>query len=288
MFDKKEITYPYHLIEGVSVPLNITNQKLDILKKLTLKKGDICVVSHPRSGSNWLMRIITLLLCKGEIQHDKTATNSIIYADSYLIDNIDKIDFESFPSPRLFKMHLPYNFGLGGVPTQTQCKYLYIARNPKDVVASYYFFEKSQNWWGKSAISWDTWIEMFIEGISHRGPWSDHVISWWKHSLISDNILFIKYEDLIKNYDFELERIAKFLNISLTSTIHKKLKEKTKIDYMKKDPFYLRDHDKLYNNIINKGGAGSWSNLFTDDQNKKIYEYYQKNVFSLGLKLDFF
>ena len=285
MLNKEKLTYPYHTIEGVSLPLEITDKKLKISRTLPLRQGDVCIVSHPRSGSNWLARIVILLLNQGESKEDKTSLDTFIYADGYFfMKNIEAIDFERFPSPRVFKMLSPYHFGLGGVPAQTSCKYLYIARNPKDVALSYYYFEESQNWWNTGHISWNTWIDMFIEGISHRGPWSEHVAHWWKHSLTANNILFVKYEDLIENYDYELQRIATFLDCLLTPKIYEDVKAKTNIAYMKKDPFYA---DKTYQHVLRKGGIGGWHTLFTDTQSQMFDEYLQKNITNLGLKFSF-
>ena len=44
------------------------------------------------------------------------------------------------PSPRLLSSHLPYDVIPKGKDDTTTCKYIYIARNPKDVAVSHYHF----------------------------------------------------------------------------------------------------------------------------------------------------
>lgn len=59
---------------------------------------------------------------------------------------------------------MPYDMGLGGVPAQNTCRYIYIVRNPKDVIISYFHFEKEKSWFGYYEGDWDHWFEKFVRG----------------------------------------------------------------------------------------------------------------------------
>lgn len=48
------------------------------------------------------------------------------------------------------------------------------------------------------------------QGEIQRGDWFHHVVSWWEHR-DSENILFLKYEDLKKDTFSVMKRIAEFL-----------------------------------------------------------------------------
>ena len=49
-------------------------------------------------------------------------------------------DIRTLPSPRLLKTHLSYDGIPKGSSEDTKCKYIYIARNPKDAAVSNYKF----------------------------------------------------------------------------------------------------------------------------------------------------
>ena len=53
---------------------------------------------------------------------------------------VSKPVIDLLPSPRLMVSHLPYHVIPKGKDDSTACKYIYIARNPKDVAVSYYHF----------------------------------------------------------------------------------------------------------------------------------------------------
>ena len=70
------------------------------------------------------------------------------------------------PSPRLFKSHLSYD----AIPkntdeAKTTCKYIYVARNPKDAAVSSYKFMGSFGTNGMNA-PWEFYAKLFIEGKS--------------------------------------------------------------------------------------------------------------------------
>ena len=82
------------------------------------------------------------------------------------------------PSPRGFKSHLPYYHSAGGEPAKQPGKYIYVYRNPKDVLVSYYHF------YGKFMprdMSWDIFFEQYITKRNTYGNVIDHVKEWYEH-----------------------------------------------------------------------------------------------------------
>ena len=94
-------------------------------------------------------------------------------------------------SPRTFKSHLPTRFLPDGF--NKTAKVVYVVRNPKDIVVSYYNFFKS-------AIedefigSLDDAVDLFVEGKTVFGPYWEHMNEYTQ----LENVHIIHYEDLIE------------------------------------------------------------------------------------------
>ena len=89
-----------------------------------------------------------------------------MYIEKALLPESTQLDIKSMPSPRLFKSHLSYD----AIPkstdeAKTTCKYIYVARNPKDAAVSSYKFMGSFGTNGMNA-PWEFYAKLYIEGKS--------------------------------------------------------------------------------------------------------------------------
>ena len=74
-------------------------------------------------------------------------------------------DIINMPSPRLIKSHLPYSTVPKGANKETQCKYIYIARNPKDVAVSFFHFKESLKAFDTGYNGpWEFLLNLFLDG----------------------------------------------------------------------------------------------------------------------------
>ena len=104
-------------------------------------------------------------------------------------------EIESMPSPRFFKTHLPYKLMAGGGdPEKTKGKYIYVIRNPKDVLVS--FFNHLKKF--RPNTDWETLFKSYTaenDGVFEYGTFHSHFLGWWAHKDAS-NILLITYEQM--------------------------------------------------------------------------------------------
>ena len=76
----------------------------------------------------------------------------------------DRPDLKTLPSPRLLHSHLTYDVIPKGSGAETTCKYIYSARNPKDVAVSYYEFMKEFGSIAGYNGPWEFFGKLFVEG----------------------------------------------------------------------------------------------------------------------------
>ncbi len=278
--------YKYRMLEGVVMPPYITPERYRYSREIKTRSGDICYVSYPKSGSTWLAYIIVLITNQGEIPEGETLRSCLHWVASSWTYPRSPRELDELPSPRIFKSHMPYGMAVGGIPAENPCKYIYIARNPKDVAVSYYYFERQQEWSGNYNGPWEHWLKMFLDGRVQRGDWFDHVLSWWERRE-SENILFLRYEDLRRDYETELRNIAKFLGYPLEQSLLEKVMEKTAFKTMSQAYFSNMHEIPGFEGFFRKGQIGSWRNQFTKSQEEKFDRYFKERMQGTGLDFAF-
>ena len=68
------------------------------------------------------------------------------------------------PDPRIMKTHLTYEVIPKGRSEHTRCKYVYVARNPKDSAVSYFPFTSVLAAINGYNGPWEFFVKLFLEG----------------------------------------------------------------------------------------------------------------------------
>jgi hypothetical protein len=280
-----EYGYKYRILDGLVLPPYITPKRYALSRSIPTRSGDICFNSYPKSGSTWLSYVILLLTRGGEKPEGDTLRNHFHWVASSWPYPRSRDELEALPSPRIFKSHMPYRMALGGVPTENPCRYVYVARSPKDVVVSYYHFESGKKWSGDYAGPWEHWLSLFAAGGVQRGDWFEHVLGWWEKR-DAENILFLKYEDLKRSFDVTVQQIAGFLGFPLDSEVLGAIREKTSFANMKSDEFSnLKEIEEL-GSFFRRGEIGSWKDQFTVAQSEWFDRLCAERLEGTGLEFE--
>ena len=123
------------------------------------------------------------------------------------------------------------------------------------------------------------------------GRWNDHYRSWTRNK---NNLLLIKYEDLIQNPNKELEKIIKFLknylNINTNINKNKKIIETTSFKNLREmeqkglfteNAINKKDHSKV--EFFHLGPANNWQ----ENLNEFIKNKIEKNFYNEMKELDY-
>ena len=118
------------------------------------------------SGTTWVQEIVWQIYNKGAVSSVKQAFRVPFLEMTATHEKlVELIDLKTLSSPRLIKSHLTYSTTPRSANKDDQCKYIYIARNPKDVAVSYFHFTEYLNMFGTDYNGpWGFFAKLFIEG----------------------------------------------------------------------------------------------------------------------------
>ncbi|XP_077145630.1 amine sulfotransferase-like [Ranitomeya variabilis] len=273
--------------KGIYFETDLTSPEvIDAIEHMEIKDGDVFLVTYPKSGTIWTQQILSLIFNEGH--RNRTEQIQTMERVPWIEFKMFNADYNSRPSPRLFSTHLPYYL----MPKDLKLKMgkiIYVSRNPKDVLVSYYhFFQmKSQI---KCTINWETFIDLFISGKVFGSSWFDHVRGWYQHKEDFD-ILFLTYEEMIKDLRFAVLKICKFVDIKLDDKAIDIVVEKATFKNMKLDPLanyaFISNEvlDKNKGSFLRKGIVGDWKTIMTVAQSEMFDKVYKEKMGDLPIKI---
>ncbi|XP_030841767.1 sulfotransferase 4A1-like, partial [Strongylocentrotus purpuratus] len=208
-------------------PVNVRTDRKDGKDVATfpVRKDDVWIVSYPRAGV-WLQDLIYLLLEGGDLNTTDLSLESVEDSIPFLEAPSPGMELlKTLPSPRYIKSHLPLRTAARGRQEQRmqgkRKKVIYITRNPKDVMCSFYDFHRTV----RMVHYKGTFHQFFYRFININvrlgftfmgyGSYFRHVLEWWEQRK-DNNLLFLKYEDVRQDIRSSIEQLANFLERPLT------------------------------------------------------------------------
>ncbi|KAL9974597.1 hypothetical protein ACROYT_G011650 [Oculina patagonica] len=260
----------------------------DFISNFQTRPDDVFVVTYPKSGTTWVQEIIWQIFNEGQVKSSHIMERVPFLETSFNIGVLPHPDINTLPSPRIIKTHLPYHTTPKSATEDTKCKYIYLARNPKDVAVSFFKFVTSLKNFGHGFNGpWEFYAKLFIEGNVGWNLWNDHVLDGWKHK--DDlNVLFLKYEDLQKDLLSHVRMIANFLNKPLSDDLISRIAEQCTFSGMKKNSTsYVMKNEEGETSLLRKGVVGDWKNYFTPELNERFEKEVLAKLKGSGLEFDF-
>ncbi|CAH1266921.1 SULT1B1 [Branchiostoma lanceolatum] len=282
----EELLFEY---KGTIFPDCATKENLDAMPDFHVRDDDVIVVGFPKAGNHWCAEIVNNVMRAAgktsEATIDQEAPGRILEFDHEVRDEIrtNHRFLEGKPSPRLICTHLHREFAPHGIASpKGNTKIISIMRNPKDTVVSYYHFA---NRIGCNENDWETFADDFLNGRWEYGDFYRHVLGWWPMR-DNPNFLFLKYEDMKKNMEGAIKKVATFLEAELKEDQVARIMEACTFRNMK--VVYDKATKVGYRSVLaRKGVMGDWKSMFTDEQNAAFDAKYKENLEGTGLSFDF-
>ncbi|CAA2982526.1 cytosolic sulfotransferase 5-like [Olea europaea var. sylvestris] len=259
------------------------------------QNNDVVLTSNIKTGTTWLKSLCLCILKNPKPDEDLdllVEDNPHFHVptiESTIYSTKPHIDLYKAPSPRLLHSHLPY-IVLPDSVKNTDCKIVYIARNPKDTLISMWHFFNSILYPNQDPFPLERTVDCFLSGVHQYGPFFDHVLQYWLESRKNpQKILFLKYEELKRDPKGEVKKLAEFLGkpfateeeidkvlwrCSLERLKNLKVNKNGSIVYSVPNSLYFR-----------KGVVGDWKNYLTPEMEEKINQMSSIKLEEHGLFL---
>uniref|UniRef100_A0A4W2D2M6 Sulfotransferase n=1 Tax=Bos indicus x Bos taurus TaxID=30522 RepID=A0A4W2D2M6_BOBOX len=255
----------YFRYKGILFPVGIYSpESISMVENAEVHDDDIFIVTYPKSGTNWMIEILSLILKDG----DPSWIHSVPI-------------WKRSPCPRLMSSHLPIQL-FAKAFFNSKAKVIYMGRNPRDVAVSLYHYSKIARQL-KDPGTPDQFLENFLKGEVQFGSWFDHIKGWIRMKG-KENFLFITYEEMQQDLRSSVQRICQFLSRPLGEEALESVVAHSAFKAMKANPmsnFSLLPHsllDQRHGAFLRKGVCGDWKNHFTLAQSEAFDRAYREQM----------
>lgn len=236
--------------------------ELQRFRPTTPCSDDTYVVAYPKSGSTWF----SFLIANVNLQINHQPLHATWWnIRSYVFDIQASCDLPpnplALPPGRFIHSHSEFNRTYGRV--------IYLIRDPRDTLASYYDLTTKVGWFKGS-------MDEFLASNTYGIPaWNRHVEGWirkhWEMSLIH----CIRYEDLLIKPIETLARIYRHYGIPVEQAVFETAVERSSFKVMRENEAEYRKNSFDLGSafqFVRNGIAGGFSNELTPGQIALIEE----------------
>jgi len=249
------------------------------------RDDDIVIGTYAKSGTTWTQQIVSQLIFQGA--EDVNVSDISPWIDLRVPPKEVKLPaVEAQTHRRFLKTHLPVD----ALVFSPNAKYIYIARDGRDVVWSMYnhhsngnaaFYAMLNDTPGRVgppiAPPPATIRQYYHEWLDRDGHpfWSfwENIGSWWNVRHLP-NVLLVHFADLKADMPGQIRRIADFLGVAVDEGRWPAILEHCSFDYMKRHAAKAAPLGGVFwdggaETFIHKGTNGRWRDVLTVEESAK-------------------
>lgn len=245
-------------------------------RNLAVLPNDTFIVSYPKSGNTWVRFLLANLIWSDSITDFLNIEQRIpdIYKHSVL-------NLELISKPRYLKSHEYFD------PRYPQV--LYIVRDPRSILVSYYNYEMRWRTRFKPETSYYDFTKLFLSGqLNCFGSWQENVLSWLRlRGNDHQRFCLIRYEDLKVDSLSTLQTISSFLKLKISESQLKLAIKNSSFQSMRNLENKAQHWEQGVNNqtipFIRKGSTSEWQQVL----DAKTIKLIQNECGELMQELDY-
>ncbi len=197
------------------------------------RPDDVFVATYPKCGTTWVQQIVHGIRGNGSMDFDEIT--EVIPWIEMAYDLGQDCDAPQVALPRAFKTHLNWD------DVNKGARYIYVIRDPKQVLLSFYHF-LSGFMFAPGSISLDAFTESyFLSGSSKSGRYWEHLRSWWPQRN-EEHTLFLTFDGLKEDLDGSVRRIADFIGCQLNEEQNQRVIHQSSYAFMREHADQFDDH----------------------------------------------
>lgn len=265
-----------------------------IWDRFAFRDDDVIVATYAKSGTTWTQQIVGQLVFAGD--PDVKVSEISPWLDLRIMppDILDQLEAQQHR--RIVKTHLP----IDALTFSPKAKYIYIGRDGRDVVWSFHNHHAGANalWYdllnntpglvGPPIGKPDPDVRRyFLNWLENDGAplWSfwENIAGWWAARTLP-NVRLVHFNDLKRDPEGEMRRIAAFLDCDIPEDRWPQILEHCSFDWMKAHaesvaPMGGAIFEGGAQTFMNKGTNGRWRDVLTEAD---VAAYERRALAELG------
>ncbi|KAL3844572.1 hypothetical protein ACJIZ3_001975 [Penstemon smallii] len=265
---------------------------------------DVILASFPKTGTTWLKALLHSITNRSSkettpssltFNHPQELIPSLetkLYVNEIQSNGTESGVIKDPKNTRVLGTHIPYQI-LVDILNSSDCKIVYVTRNPKDTLISlWHFVQKAKS------VEQEPWeleiaVEQFCKGVLPFGPYYEHVLAYREQSMKRpEKVFFVSYEELKEDSKNCVKKIAEFLGCPFEG----ENEEEEEVEQIVKSCSFeiLSEHEVNkssdlpngfplpYSSFFRKGEVGDHLNYLDDEMIRKIDDITREKFHGSG------
>ena len=254
-------------------------RNLRIERDIQVFPDDLFLTSFPRSGNTWIRFLVGNLMHQDEpvtfLNLERLVPDMYVHSDHAM---------RHLPRPRIIKSHECFD--------PRYKRVVYIARDPRDVAVSNYYWELK-----KGSFPDGFPIQEFVprwmasEYWPRLGCWGDHITSWLSTRRSHPGFVLVRYEELKRDTELELTKVARLLEIDPTPARLRRAVELSSAERMRQletsegAKWVQTRYTRQDTPFVRKAAAGGWKSVLPPQSVALIEGTWGHLMLDLGYEL---